>query len=75
MGLFQPLVVVAVVVVVIVIVVIVIVVAVVAVLVFTLTRIIESMVTGQAPVTLEWKNTPGKNQNTSEPKVVHTHIS
>ena len=71
MGLFQPLVVVAVVVVVIVIVVAV----VVAVLVFTLTRIIESMVTGQAPVTLEWKNTPGKNQNTSEPKVVHTHIS
>ena len=26
----------------------------------TLTRTIKPMVTGQAPVTLEWKNTPGK---------------
>ena len=28
--------------------------------VLTLTRIIKSVVTGQAPVTLEWKNIPGK---------------
>ena len=30
------------------------------VVVLVLTRIIESVVTGQAPVTLELKNTPGK---------------
>ena len=41
----------------------------VVVVVFTLTRMIKSVVTGQAPVTLEWKNTPGKNA--SKPKVVH----
>ena len=29
------------------------------VVVLTLTRIIKSVVTGQAPVSLEWKNTPG----------------
>ena len=35
--------------------------AVVVVVVLTLTRIIKSVVTGQAPVTLELRNTPGKN--------------
>ena len=29
---------------------------------FSLTRIIKSVVTGQVPVTLEWRNTPGKTQ-------------
>ena len=37
------------------------VVVVVVVVVLTLTRIIKSVVTGQAPVTLELRNTPGKN--------------
>ena len=41
-------------------------VVVVVVVVFTLTRIIKSVVTGQAPVTLELRNTPGKN--TTQPK-------
>ena len=35
--------------------------------VITLTRIIESVVTGQAPVTLEQRNTPAKKH---KPKVV-----
>ena len=35
-------------------------VAVVVVVVLTLTRIIKSVVTGQAPVTLEWRDTPPK---------------
>ena len=35
------------------------------VVVLTLTRIIKSVVTGQAPVTLEPRNTPGKNTNNS----------
>ena len=35
-------------------------VVVVAVVVLTLTRINISVVTAQAPVTLEWRNTPGK---------------
>ena len=40
---------------------------VVVVVVLTLTRIIKSMVTGQAPVTLELRNTPGnKNKQTSD---------
>ena len=43
------------------------------VVVLTLTRIIESVVTGQAPVTLELRNTPGKNAN--KPKVVHAYHS
>ena len=34
---------------------------VVVVVVLALTRIIKSVVTGQAPVTLELRNTPGKN--------------
>ena len=37
------------------------VVVVVVVVVLTLTRIIKSVVTGQAPVTLEWRRTPGKS--------------
>ena len=45
---------------------------VVVVVVFTLTRIIKSVVTGQAPVTLEMRNTPGKN--TYNPRW-YTHIS
>ena len=45
---------------------------VVVVFVFTLTRIIKSVVTGQAPVTLELRNTPGKN--THSPRW-YTHIS
>ena len=32
------------------------------VVVLTFTRIIEPVVTGQAPVTLEWKSTQGKKQ-------------
>ena len=44
-------------------------VVVVIVVVLTLTRIFKSVVTEQALVTLERKNTPGKN--TSKPKVVH----
>ena len=40
--------------------------------VLTLTRIIKSVVTGQAPVTLELRNTLGKNTN--KPKVVHAYI-
>ena len=43
----------------------------VVVIVLTLTRVIKSLVTGQAPVTLEWRNTPGKK---TKPKVVHACI-
>ena len=39
--------------------------------VLTLTRIIKSVVTGQAPVTLELRNTPGKKHK--QTKVVHAH--
>ena len=46
---------------------------VVVVVVLTLTRIIKSMVTGQAPVTLELRNTPGKTH--TQPKVVHAYIT
>ena len=45
---------------------------VVVVVVLTLTRIIKSVVTGQAPVTLELRNTPRKN---TQPKVVHAYIT
>ena len=41
--------------------------------VLTLTRIIKSVVTGQAPVTLELRNTPMKNTN--KPKVVYACIT
>ena len=44
----------------------------VVVVVLTLTRIIKSVVTGQAPVTLELRDTPGKN--THNPRW-YTHIS
>ena len=38
----------------------------------TLTRIIKSVVPGQAPVTLENKNTRGKKEN--KPNAVHVYI-
>ena len=44
-----------------------------AVVVLTLTRMIKSVVTGQAQVTLELGNTPGKNTN--KPKVVHAYTT
>ena len=47
-------------------------VVVVVVVVLTITRIIKSVVTGQAPVTLELRNTPG--ENTHNPKW-YTYIS
>ena len=43
------------------------------VVVLTLTRIIKSVVIGQAPVTLELRNTPGK-KHTHKPKVAHAYI-
>ena len=46
--------------------------AIVDVAVLTLTRTIKSVVTGQAPVTLELRNTPGK-KNTNKPKLVHMY--
>ena len=49
------------------------VVVVVVVFVLTLTRIIKSVVAEQAPVTLELRNTPGKNTNRS--KVVLAYIT
>ena len=64
---------VVVVVVVVVIIVVVVTIVVVVVVVLTLTRIIKSVVTGQAPVTLEWRNTPRKKTQT-KPKVVHAYI-
>ena len=42
------------------------VVVVVVVVVLTLTRIIKSVVTGQAPVTLELRNTPGEKIQTTQ---------
>ena len=44
----------------------------VVVVILTITRIIKCVVTGQAPVTMELRNTPMK-QNT-QPKVVHAYI-
>ena len=41
--------------------------------VLTLTRMIKSVVTGQAPATLELGNAPGKN--TTKPKVVHEYFT
>ena len=63
---------VVVVVVAVVVVVVVVVVVIVVVDVLTLTRIIKPVVTGQAPVTLELRNTPSKN--THNPRW-YTHIS
>ena len=40
--------------------------------VLTLTRIIKSVVTRQAPVTLELRNTPGEKH---KPKVVHAYTT
>ena len=45
----------------------------VVVVVLTSTRVIKSVVTGQAPVTLELRNTPGKAH--TQPKVVHAYIT
>ena len=44
--------------------------------VLTLTRIIKSVVTGQAPVTLEWRNTPGKKykQTKSGTRILHVFL-
>ena len=44
------------------------------VVVLTLTRIIKSVVTGQAPVTLRLRNTPGKKhkQNKSGTRIYHS---
>ena len=39
----------------------------------TLTRIIKSVVTGQAPVTMQLKNTSGKTTN--KPTVVHAYVT
>ena len=43
------------------------------VVVLTLTRITKFVVTGQAPVTLELRNTPEKKHK--QPKVVHAYIA
>ena len=48
---------------------------VVVVVVLTLTRIIKPVVTGQAPVTLELRNTPEKKKNANKPKVVHAYVT
>ena len=50
-----------------------IIVVVVVVVVLTLTRIIKSVVKGQAPVTLGLRNTQGKTH--TQPKVVHAYIT
>ena len=55
-----------------VVVVVVVVVVVAVVVVVTLARIVKSVVTGQAPVTLELRNTPGKNTHNRR---WYTHIS
>ena len=47
----------------------------VVVVVLTSTHIIKSVVTGQAPVTLEWKNTPGENTNKPKVVLVHAYIT
>ena len=43
------------------------------VVVLTLTRIIKSVITGQAPVTLELRNTPRKTH--TQAKVVHAYVN
>ena len=47
---------------------------VVVVVILTLTRIIKSLVTGQAPVTLELRNTPGEKhkQTTGGTRIYHS---
>ena len=47
---------------------------VVVVVVLTLTRVIKSVVTGQAPVTLDGAEEYPK-ENTNKPKVVHAYIT
>ena len=56
-----------------VVVVLVVVVVVAVVVVPTLTRIIKSVITGQAPVTMPLRNTPGKTTN--KPIVVHAYVT
>ena len=46
----------------------------VSVVVLTLTRIIKSVVTGQAPV-LELRNDPREKKTRTKPKVVHAYIT
>ena len=41
----------------------------------TLTRIIKSVVTGQAPVTLELRNTPGKTRTTQGGTRIYMYIT
>ena len=41
---------------------------VVVVVVVTITRIMKSVVIGQAPVTLEWRNTPGEKKHKQNQK-------
>ena len=40
--------------------------------VLTLTRIIKLVVTGQAPVTLEWRNTPGKTHKQKYASIIRS---
>ena len=47
---------------------------VVVVVVLTLTRIIKSVVTGQAPVTLKLRNTPGKTRTTQGGTRIYIYI-
>ena len=42
------------------------------VVVLTLTCVIKSVVTGQAPVTLELRNTPGKTQTQGGTRLYHS---
>ena len=43
--------------------------------VLTNTRIIKSVVAGQAPVTLEWRNTPGKTHTNTQKKTrTYSHV-
>ena len=43
------------------------------VVVLTLVRIVKSVVTGKAAVTLEWKNTPGEKHKQTK-SGIYTHI-
>ena len=51
------------------------VVVVVVVVFLTLTRIIKSVVTGQVPVTLGWRNSPGKTQTKGGTRIYHSRRS
>ena len=45
------------------------------VVVFTATRIIKSVFAGQAPVTLELRNTAGKHQKQNKGGILHAYIT